>query len=366
MKYSDSTRVDRILRRCIESAEIDLSGLVVFTEAATGPYLYTPIMCVLAGAKKVFAVAADSAFALKEEIKQRTLAATSHWGVSDTINVVFQKIEDDVGECDVITNTGFVRPIDAKMISWMKPTAVVPLMWETWELRDGELDLDACRRREILVMGTDEFAPPHAMYPWSGFAAMKLLFELGLEGYKTKVLLLGGRPGLGKSIYDHFKRLDMEVSWFSDDQEESRPYHELPAHFEEYGAEYDALILAEYDKPVRLLGHGGLLTYEQILTVNPGLRLGVAAGNIDAAGLRQSGLHYFPEVIRPFKYLSYQAHHLGPLPVLELYAAGLKVGEVMARARLSGLGLAASARHSLENTWAMDFEGGRAWAKDAS
>ena len=37
-------------------------------------------------------------------------------------------------EADVVTNSGHVRPIDAETVAWMKPTAVVPLMYEAWEL----------------------------------------------------------------------------------------------------------------------------------------------------------------------------------------------------------------------------------------
>ena len=35
----------------IESHKIDLTGYTVLTEAASGAYLYTPLLCTLAGAK---------------------------------------------------------------------------------------------------------------------------------------------------------------------------------------------------------------------------------------------------------------------------------------------------------------------------
>ena len=47
-------RIERILRKCIRDFGLDLGGLVVFTEAATGPYLYAPILTALAGAAKVY------------------------------------------------------------------------------------------------------------------------------------------------------------------------------------------------------------------------------------------------------------------------------------------------------------------------
>ncbi|HEX8723387.1 MAG TPA: hypothetical protein VF736_22405 [Pyrinomonadaceae bacterium] len=350
-------RVERILRGHVVEYGLDLGGLTVMTEAATGHYLHTPLLAALAGARKVYAVTADSRYGTREEVGGLTAEAARRLGVAGRVEVLFGKSREAVGESDVITNSGFVRPITREVVSWMKPTAVVPLMWETWEFRDADLDLRACRERGVLVLGTDESRPPLSMYPYSGFAAMKLLFELGLEGYRTKTILLGGGTGLGRSIRDHFGRLGMEVAWFADSEEGAAPYSELGAFFSARGADYDALVVAEHGDDTRLLGSGGALTYEQIVRSNPGLRVGVMSGNVDIEGLRASGLRHFPAALRPFRYMSYHPGDLGPLPVLDLYAAGLKVGEAMARARLGGMGLEEAKRYALANSPAMDFPG---------
>lgn len=358
MSKALTDRADRLLRRCISDFRLDLSGLVVFTEAATGPYLYTPVMAALAGARRVYAVTSDSRYATKEDVRAQTLEAARQWGVGERVEVLFEKDAATVGASDIITNSGFVRPITREMVSWMKTTAVVPLMWETWEFRDTDMDLRACRERGILVMGTDEGPPPHAMYPYGGFVAMKMLFEMGLEGYQTKTILVGGGAGLGRSINEHFTRLGMDVAWFSDSEPESARFDELSAFLAERGAQYDALIVAEHGDERLLLGKGGALAYEQLLRDAPAMRVGVISGNIDVEGLKNSGLFYFPEALRPFRYMSYQAGDLGPLPALHLYAAGLKVGEAMARARLGGMGVEEAKRHALENSPAMDFPEG--------
>ena len=348
-------RVERILRRCIAEFGLDLHGLRIYTEAASGHYLYTPILAALAGAEKVFAVTGSSKFGDKEHVKELTMQAASRLQVPSTLEVVFNKKREDVSATDIITNTGFVRPIDKQLVSWMKPTAVIPLMWETWEYRNADVDLEACDKRGILVLGTDESRPPQLMYPYAGYVAMKMLFELGLEGYKTKTLLLGGGAGLGRSIYSHFKQLGIEITWFADSEEESMPYKRLCEHFSQKGSDYDLLILAEHLNNVPLLGKDGLLTYQQIRQVNPALRIGVICGHLDIEGKKNSGLHFFPQDIQPFGYMSYQPYHLGPLPVLELYAAGLKVGEAMARSRLQGMRVEEAKQYALRNSPAMDF-----------
>jgi hypothetical protein len=348
-------RVSKILHQCCEDYKLDLEGLFILTEAATGAYLYTPILSALAGASMVFAVAGDSPFGAKEDVRDMTLEAARKFGVGAEVQVVFRKDKEIVEKCDILTNTGFVRPINRKMISWLKPTAVIPLMWETWEFREADLDLGACRDYGILVMGTSEEKAPLAMYGYTGFLAMKLLFELGLEGYKTKVLLLGGKEGLGFSIYNHFKQIGIETTWFANSETDSSPYTQLANHFLENGAKYDGIIVAEHADNIMLLGEDGLLTYKQLKEANPAICVGVIAGNLDIDGLKNSGLSFFPRDIYPFGYISYQPYSLGPRPVLELFAAGLKVGEVMARCRLQGMNIEETKQHAMHNSLAMDF-----------
>jgi hypothetical protein len=168
-------------------------------------------------------------------------------------------------------------------------------MWETWEAREGEIDLAACRQRGILVLGTHEERVPHSMYPYCGFTALKLLFELGVEGYRTRLALLGSGI-LARSIHDIFTRLEIRTDWFGDGDGPPQRYGDLAAFWREHGSLCDVLLLADQ-----------------------------------------------------------HSRSLGSKPVLELYAAGLKVGEAMARARLSGLSVDAARAVALRASPAMDF-----------
>lgn len=51
--------------------KLDLNGLIVFTEAACGEFIYTPIIAAMAGAKKVYAITKDSKYASKDEVKKK-------------------------------------------------------------------------------------------------------------------------------------------------------------------------------------------------------------------------------------------------------------------------------------------------------
>jgi hypothetical protein len=351
----EERRVSAIVRRAIAELSLDLRGLTVFTEAASGAYAYTPIIAAVAGASRVVAVTTDSRYGSKESIARETGRLASLFEVADIVDVVFEKTPGDVGGSDIVTNSGWVRPIDRRMVGWMKPTAVVPLMWETWELRPADIDLEACRAKGILVLGTREDQLPHSMYPYCGFAAMKLLFEMGLEGYRTRVILIGGGI-LGRAVRAHFVGDHIDVVWFAADGGEARPLGELRAFWHSEGPAFDAIIVAEQVVDEVLIGAGGLIDVGEVVSAAPHARIGVIAGVVDDAALREAGILVAPAVVRPFGYMSYQPDQLGPRPVLELYAAGLRVGQAMATARLRGRSLEEATSFALRTSPAMAFD----------
>ncbi|MCA9538994.1 MAG: hypothetical protein KC620_08895, partial [Myxococcales bacterium] len=206
-------RAERLIEAAIAAFELDLAGLTVFTEAATGPYAFVPVLAARAGAR-VFALATDSAFGAARQIADDTIGLARRFGVGERVSVVTERLHPALGECDVVTNTGPIRPIDAALIARLRPTAVVPLMWETWEWRPEEVDLAACRARDVLVLGTDESAPAVAFGGYLGALAIERLFAAGLEGYKSRVLLLGA--GLARPMAATLRAVGAEVDWFAD------------------------------------------------------------------------------------------------------------------------------------------------------
>ncbi len=359
-EFMFNTRLNRALpAQLISHFGVDLSGLTVYTEAASGAYLLTPIIAALSGAKKVFAQTRDSRFATAEVVCRETMQAATAFGVADKIEIRAERFDEGLAQSDIVTNSGFVRPLDGDLLARLKPTAVIPLMWETWEFRPGDLDLNACKDKDILVLGTKEQEPPCDLRFFTGLFALKLLFELGFDG--GKVLLLGNSPLPAGAIADHMRRTGIDLTWVSAEPEGDLRYEQLREHFSGHGQEYDILVVAEHRHHHRLLGDDGFLGYQEILDINPDLKLGIITGNLDVPQLKASGLRYFPEDISPAGFLSYQPYHMGPRPVLALYTAGLKVGEAMARARLRGLNPRDAAREALASSPAMDFVGETAW-----
>ena len=70
----DPRRLIRLMSMAIDRCGLDLSGLTVLTEAASGAYVVTPVLAAMAGAD-VYALAAGTAYASSEEIQELTVRA---------------------------------------------------------------------------------------------------------------------------------------------------------------------------------------------------------------------------------------------------------------------------------------------------
>ena len=95
-------------------------------------------------------------------------------------------------EADIITNSGFLRPFTKNKIEKMNSKAVLCLMWETWEFREGEIDIEICRNRDIPIIGTNENFEGANMYEYR-YALPKTIFEMGLEVANNSFVLVGER-----------------------------------------------------------------------------------------------------------------------------------------------------------------------------
>ncbi len=350
----------RYLEAFIRQYTLDLRGLTIYTEAASGAYLYAPILAALAGAK-VYAEARDTKYGNAVNVINDLSHEVQKFGLEENIEVFEGRSKVRLGLSDVITNSGNVRPFDRDLIDSLKSTAVIPLMWETWEYRPVDFDLNYCKKKGIVVLGTNERMHPCDMEYFIGLTAFKLLLESGFDG--GKILIMGNAPLPGLSVVKWFKKIGISLTWFSEDPAADYNYFELKDYWLRRGSDYSLIFLVDHHFNNVVIGPKGILTFEDIIRVNKSVKLSIMCGNIDINGLYNSGLDYYPSEIAHFGFVTYQPYMLGPRPVLSLFAAGLKVGEAMARARCSGCSIDEVVIEALKNSPAMDFKGSNSYLK---
>jgi hypothetical protein len=307
-------RLIRLLSSVIDRCELELTDRTVLTEAATGAYVVTPILAAMAGAN-VYALTLETPYASADEIYSMSIELARDAAIADRIQFIRSKDPGYVGAADIVTNSGRVRPIDAGMVANMKQSAVIPLMYESWEYRRCDVDLEACRARDILVAGTNECHPDVDTYSCLGAMAIRLLHDAGIAVSGSRIVLLCDNP------FSPFIVKDLK-----DGGAEVIEAHALTA---EVLAPYcDAVVLAR--RPCRGLNFteaaARLLSREA-----PGTVLVQFWGDADYAALNAAGVPVWPiEASRP-GHMGVLPSALGPEPVVRLQAGGLKVGQILAR-----------------------------------
>jgi hypothetical protein len=221
---------------------------------------------------------------------------------------------------DIITNLGFVRPLDAALIKEIKPGAVIPYMCEAWEHRPGDVDLDACHYHGVPVLGTNESYPGLNVFAYCGPLLGKLLFEAGLEILGNRFLILSNDP-FGPTLVDYLTQNGAVAFLATGPSEINRQLLE----------ELDAVIIADFYSRIAIVGPNRWVDPNLIAYTSPNAFILQYAGLIDVESVIQAGLECIPDYevgsFRMWRTLAY----LSPRPVIDLHAAGLKVGELMWR-----------------------------------
>ena len=306
-------RLVRLMSAAIARCQLDLGERVVLTEAATGAYVVTPVLAALAGAD-VYALASATAFGSAAELRKTTADLAALAGVAGRIRFVTEKNAALVGAADIVTNSGQVRPIDAALVAWMKPSAVVPLMYESWEYRRSDVDLEACRARNIVVAGTNERHAAVNVFSFLGMMAVKQLHDAGIAVYGSHLVVLCDNlfaPFITKALRSAGADVT-ETRHLTADVLDRRCNSVLLALQPDTGRSVAA---AE----AKLLGDRA-----------PGAVLVQYWGDADRLALAAAGVPVWPEIAPSPGHMGVLPSAVGPEPVIRLQAGGLKVGQLLA------------------------------------
>jgi hypothetical protein len=220
-----------------------------------------------------------------------------------------------VGAADVVTNSGHLRPLDARVVGWMRPDAVVPLMFEAWEIDLGrdDVDLDAMRARGVRFAGTNERNPAVGVFGFLGPMAVRLLTDAAVAVRGCRVAVLCDNPfreylvdgltaaGASPAVGD---RLD-EV---------------------ELTGDLDAVLVALRPTGRPVLSAGDV---ERIAQVAPTAVVAQFWGDLPREDCDRLGVPVVPAAAPPAGHMGVLPSAVGPEPVVRLQAGGLRVAAVL-------------------------------------
>lgn len=308
------SRLTSSIKCSVVRTNLDLKGLIVITECATGAYSCTPAIAGLAGAARVVAFGKDSSYGTFEGARKDVYCLWEALGLSQNILLATDSLDvldDNSGKADIVTNSGHLRPLNSERIKRMKKGSVIPLMYESWEFRHTDLCLQTCQERGIPVAGTNERHPDIGVFDYLGPMAAKSLFNAGLEIYGNNILLICDNdfaPYLEKTL----KNLGANVlkNTHSDN------------------VEIDAIVFAH--TPGKSGGKLNIQSFNLPKKVSLCCQIW---GDVDRSYFETK---WIPEQVPDAGYMGIKLSTLGVEAVVRLQAGGLKVGELLVRGLSEG------------------------------
>lgn len=333
------------IKESIEKFNLDLSGKKVLTEAATGNYVVTSILSALSGAE-TYALVKESRYGSVEQVMKETTDLSGDLNVTDKIKFISAINEAPLEEIDVVTNTGFIRPIKGDFLSRLSGSCVIPLMWEPWEFRQDDLDLEKCIAKGIKVYGTDESDPRVRTLDYLAYSVAKLLLENECTPISTSVLLIGCNhfcDPVRKTLLNMRYHVKVVTDY-------NQPINDLD--------KYSVIISLENENERYLIGSNedAYINESRLDSKHTVIHI---CGSISLSGEQRFLVD--PENPAPFGYMSYTADYVDSRAVIDLHAAGLKVAEGMLEANKKGLRGREFKEFVIKNYPALSFDSPSYW-----
>lgn len=308
-------RLGALMSRALTETLLDLSELTVLTEAATGAYAVTAVLAAMAGARHVYAFTRTTRHGTSAEAREQTLKLADSVGVANRIDVLEQITPDILHQTDIVTNSGHLRPLTAALIDELPTEAVIALMFEAWEFRPKDLDMQACLQRGIPIVGVNERHPSVDVFSFLGPLCVKQLHDCGLSVYKNRIAVLCDNEFIG-SLRSGLASSGASVEVFDDVQAV-------------YRDQWDAIIVA-----LRPAAEPRIDSPEaaHLAACAPAGAIVVQFwGDMDRTALSANGLGVWPTAPPGLGHMGILLSEIGPEPIVRLQAGGLRAAEWVRR-----------------------------------
>jgi len=317
----------KIIEETIDKLKLDLTNYNVLTEVGSKFYKNIPVIASLANAKRGMAWTRDFQYGSAEDNIKACLSVLEKLDMVQRVEFYSGELNiDHLENADIITNSGFLRPLNIDKLKHCKYGAVIPLMFEKWELRETNIDISYCNQKDIKVAGTWEGHLDINVFEYVGSLAVKMALEAGYEIYDNHIIVWSD-DDFGKQITKKFEALgateliqtvnfDLLLNKISDN---------------------DFIFLADYSETNHYFTNS-FFNLEEIKRLNPNVGIVHLYGEVSVNKYIENmkGMIY-PMKDGKAKTMSFTLGHVGLNPIIKLQTAGLKVGESMLKSKETNL-----------------------------
>lgn len=296
----------------------DLKNCVVLTELASNAYKWTPILASLYGAKEVIAVHKNNSFGTFEN-KEKELTKLQKVYKINNIHITTKPMIEFASVANLVTNAGQVRPITKEFLEKMPKKSAIALMFEPWEVRSDDINLETAKQLKVPIIGTNESDERIRTLHYLGELAYTLWRDCSKKRKEVKIGVIAS-PKFEKHIIASFRQRGIEAKALAlIEDTQHRVYDSQCCNF---------VIIADIDNPKAIHLQKSLVTSFEIIHI---------AGQLSVNTLSHYPVKPFP--IAPFGFMTRNTGYLGVEPVLRLNAGSLIAAGIVVKALQQGLPL---------------------------
>lgn len=302
------------IKNLVSQLNLDLSDKVIITELATNAYFDAALIPLFAGAKKVIYVykniSSKDQILIKKKLKEilETNEITSKVLIRED-----RPLPKDLQAANIICNTGALRPLNYSLLKHVNPSnAVIQLMYDSWEIRDTDIDFNYCYSSGIPIVGTNESNPSFDIFYNVAPLVLKMCLEIS-RVYNENIFIFSN-----DDFGDHTRKVLGKINPKSLIQ--TKDINVLNDNIKNI----DLIVLCSYDEDRTLLGERGILNF---IADNPNVKVVHLFGIVDADYVKSTlNLNIYPDYDGKTMKMSKTFAYIGREPVIDLFLASYKAG----------------------------------------
>jgi hypothetical protein len=296
----------KIIDQAIKKLKLDLTGKTILTELGTNSFLFMPLIPAMANAKKVYAWSLN----IDENTKTFCLDKAKKLGLENNIEIfINEKPNYTISEADIITNSFPIRPLNKEFLKKTKSGCVIPLMFESWEKRNEDIDFDYCIENNIKVAGTCED------FKSIGPLCIKLALNAEYEIYQNNIIIWSD-DSFGYEAYRAFKNFGAKRVILTKD------INYIYNNF----TDIDFLFICDYQEK---RSYDMILDFKKLKEINNLFGVVHLIGDINPNKFKEYKINLYPNNQGYSKKMTKTLDYLGLNPVLNLQVSSFKVAQNM-------------------------------------
>ena len=302
------------IKNLVSQLNLDLSDKVIITELATNAYFDAALIPLFAGAKKVIYVDNNVSQEDRAHNKKKLIEIIELNAINSEVSIrEFRPLPEDLMEVNILCNTGALRPLNFNLLQHVNPSnVVIQLMYDSWEVREADIDFDYCRSRGIPIVGTNESNPSFDIF--YNVAPLMLKMCLEVSRIYSENIFIFSEDDFG----DHARKALEKLNPKSLVQ--TKDINVLNDKIKNV----DLIVLCSYEEDRPLLGKQGILNF---IENNPNVKVVHLFGIVDVEYAKSTlNLNIYPDYDGKAMKMSKTFAYIGKEPVIDLFLASYKAG----------------------------------------